>query len=96
MIIDVPFMVSLYAAPQRGTLSGDIETLVFTTFLQVARDIPYSALQFMTFEILKRRSSQTQTCQQKDKEGKRLLRDLWMGAVCLIPSLTLFYTHSQA
>ncbi|KAJ7547195.1 hypothetical protein O6H91_08G074000 [Diphasiastrum complanatum] len=53
----------------------------------VLRDIPYSVLQFTTFEFLKRRFRHTQQVYQDQESGKIiktqkiLVSDIWMGAV---------------
>ncbi len=52
--------------------------------LQIARDIPYSAVQFTVFEMLKKLRSQRlqkEGGQQAVKSGKHMANDLWMGAV---------------
>ncbi|XP_024399997.1 uncharacterized protein [Physcomitrium patens] len=48
--------------------------------MQVARDIPYSALQFMTFEYLKKRYSHRENLHMDQKNSKRLVHDLCIGA----------------
>jgi hypothetical protein len=57
--------------------------------VQVSRDIPYSALQFMTFEMLKRQHLDAQMPGRRKKRVKGIADDLWMGAVCLFLSLLL-------
>ncbi|KAH8965869.1 hypothetical protein BDL97_04G139000 [Sphagnum fallax] len=50
----------------------------------LARDIPYSAVQFTVFEMLKKLRSQRlqkEGGQQAVKSGKHMANDLWMGAV---------------
>ncbi|CAM6023056.1 unnamed protein product [Sphagnum balticum] len=50
----------------------------------IARDIPYSAVQFTVFEMLKKLRSQRlqkEGGQQAVKSGKHMANDLWMGAV---------------
>lgn len=55
----------------------------------MSRDIPYSALQFMTFEMLKRQHLDAQMPGRRKKRVKGIADDLWMGAVCLFLSLSL-------
>jgi hypothetical protein len=57
--------------------------------MQVSRDIPYSALQFMTFEMLKRQHLDAQMPGRRKKRVKGIADDLWMGAVCLFLSLSV-------
>ncbi|KAH9569593.1 hypothetical protein CY35_03G141400 [Sphagnum magellanicum] len=57
--------------------------------LQVSRDIPYSALQFMTFEMLKRQHSDAQMPGRRKKRVKGIADDLWMGALAGAVACTL-------
>jgi hypothetical protein len=63
----------------------------------VSRDIPYSALQFMTFEMLKRQHLDAQMPGRRKKRVKGIADDLWMGAVCLFlsPLLSLSLSLSE-
>ncbi len=63
-------------------------------WVQVSRDIPYSALQFMTFEMLKRQHLDAQMPGRRKKRVKGIADDLWMGAVCLFLSLLLSLSQS--
>lgn len=60
--------------------------IVSHRFLQVARDIPYAAVQFTTFEALKRRRAkrvaQQQDMRQELSRSQAVLSNIWMGAVC--------------
>jgi hypothetical protein len=66
---------------------GDLASLSSLNAMQVARDIPYSALQFMTFEYLKKRSAPDHTLDKDKRFTKRLVHDLCIGAVCLLTVL---------
>ncbi|XP_024399995.1 uncharacterized protein [Physcomitrium patens] len=57
--------------------------------MQVARDIPYSALQFMTFEYLKKRYSHRENLHMDQKNSKRLVHDLCIGALAGAVACTL-------
>jgi hypothetical protein len=62
-------------------------------FFQLARDIPYAAIQFMTFETLKkaygvnRPLKAGETKRPAVSEAKKVLTNLWMGAVSFPVSL---------
>jgi len=49
----------------------------------------------MTFEMLKRQHSDAQMPGRRKKRVKGIADDLWMGAVCLFPSLLLSLSLSQ-
>lgn len=66
------------------TIRDNCANDLFFVTMQVARDIPYSALQFMTFEYLKKRSAPYQNLDKDKRFTKRLVHDLCIGAVCIL------------